>query len=67
MNKNMEETKIKFIENARYELINILIDKYEFNDYLEIGYQQGINYNKINSISNSVSSSKRYCSQRFET
>lgn len=48
MNKNMEETKIKFIENARYELINILIDKYEFNDYLEIGYQQGINYNKIN-------------------
>lgn len=37
-----------FKERARYELINFLIKKYNFKDYLEIGYQQGINYNNIN-------------------
>jgi hypothetical protein len=37
-----------FKERARYELINFLIKKYNFIDYLEIGYQQGINYNNIN-------------------
>jgi hypothetical protein len=39
---------MEFNEKARYELINFLIKKYNFTDYLEIGYQQGINYNKIN-------------------
>lgn len=34
-------------EGIRYELINFLIKKYNFTDYLEIGYQSGVNYNEI--------------------
>ena len=32
---------------ARYELINYIIDKFNFNKYLEIGYQDGICFDNI--------------------
>jgi hypothetical protein len=32
----------------RYDLINFLIEKYNFKSYLEIGYQDGICYGNIN-------------------
>jgi len=33
--------------NYRYEVLNALIKKYDFKTYLEIGIQNGINYNHI--------------------
>ena len=44
-----------FKDYARYEIINHLINNFNYKDYLEIGYQRGINYNNIQ-IKNKTSS-----------
>jgi len=37
-----------FADFARYEIINMLANKYNLKSYLEIGYQRGICYNNVN-------------------
>ena len=38
---------MEFKDYARYEIINIISEKLNLKSYLEIGYQRGINYNKV--------------------